>query len=249
MAEPWVQQPVEKPEHIMRLRFTFRSEALIAGVKLALENAQVTEIFLDGEPVTGKPDGWFTDRCIRTIPLPGIDPGTHRLELRFPFGKREAAEWCYLLGDFSVALDGCEAVLRMPVARVGFGSLTDKGLPFYGDNVIYRMEIQTQGGNLKVHAPQYRGAMITVLLDGSERGDIIYAPYDCILENVSAGKHVLELKLYGTRFNSFGQLHLCNPNFTWYGPDSYRTTGDDWSFEYRPKPFGILTSPVIEEQL
>lgn len=248
MAEPWAQQ-VERPEHIMRLRFTFHSEVLLAGVKLALENAQVTKIFLDGKPVIEEPDGWFTDRSIHTVPLQEIDPGTHRLELHFPFGKREAAEWCYLLGDFSVELDGCETVLKKPVRNVGFGSLTDKGLPFYGDNVIYRMEILTQGGNLKIHVPQYRGAMITVLLDGSESGNIIYAPYDCILEDVAAGKHVLELKLYGTRFNSFGQLHLCNPNFTWYGPDSYRTTGDDWSFEYRPKPFGILTSPVIEEQL
>lgn len=248
MAEPWA-QPADIPEHFMRLRFTFRSEALLAGVKLALENAQVTKLFLDGKPVDQKSDGWFTDFSIHTVPLPDIYPGTHSLELHFPFGKRAAAEWCYLLGDFSVAVDGCEAVLREPVRRVGFGSLTDKGFPFYGDRVIYRMEIQTRGGNLKVHVPQYRGAMISVLLDGSERGNIIYAPYDCILENVPDGKHVLELKLYGTRFNSFGQLHLCNPNYTWYGPDSYRTTGDDWSFEYRPKPFGILTSPVIEEQL
>lgn len=247
MAEPWA-VPKEVPCHLMRLRFTIVSETEVHGPRLALENAEATKIWLDGELVPSSADGWFTDRCIKTVPLPDITPGKHQLELSFPFGKAEAAEWSYLLGDFHVYLDGREAVLIKAVNEMGFGNLAAKGLPFYGGNVNYRIPFTGNGEDIRVHVPQYRGALVEVLLDGERKGYIIYAPYDCIIKNVTAGEHILVLKVYGNRFNSFGQIHLCNPNFTWFGPDSYRTEGDNWCLEYIPRPFGIMTSPVISNR-
>lgn len=251
IAQPWAVKE-EPAAHTMRLNFKFNTETELTGVRLALENAERTKVVLDGVTVALAPDGWFADRCIQTVPLPAIAPGKHFLELSIPFGKRDGAEWCYLLGEFDVKLDGREkTVIRAGSGPVGFGSLTEKGLPFYGDNVAYKMEITTRkrsgSGCVRVHVPQYRGAMIEVSLDGERKGTIIYAPYDLIIKEVPEGTHVLELMLYGTRYNCFGQLHLCSPEFRWFGPDSYRTSGDEWSWEYRPKPFGILTAPVVSE--
>lgn len=247
MAEPWA-VPNEKCEHLLHLRYTIESETAVENAELALENVEQTRIFWDNKAVKNVPQGYFADRCIKTVRMPVITKGRHQLELEIPFGKKEGAEACYLLGGFCVALDGCEAVLKKQVHEVGYGNLAEKGFPFYGDNLVYRTEIHTEEeGMLCIHIPQYRGAMIEVSLDGQLCGEIIYAPYDCRIGHVPAGKHQLELKVWGTRFNCFGQLHLCNSNFNWYGPDSYRTQGDNWSYEYQLKPIGILTRPVVEE--
>ncbi len=244
IAQPWVMPP-EPPAHRMRMRFAFRTEVALKDIKLALEDAGAALIRLDGDLVPSVTDGWFTDRCIHTVRLPAFSAGMHTLKVEIPYGHNAAAEWCYLLGDFGVRLNGREKVIVPPVRRTGFGDVTTQGMPFYGGNLCYHLEVELPDGDVRVHVPQYRGALVEVSLDGRHCGEIIYAPYDCVLSGISAGRHTLTLKVYGNRFNSFGQLHLCDPDFTWMGPDSYRTTGDAWCPEYRPRPFGILTSPGI----
>lgn len=44
-----------------------------------------------------------------------------------------------------------------------------------------------------------------------------------------------------------GQVHLVNTSNHWFGPSSYRTEGDNWSYEYQLKRFGILKSPTLTE--
>ena len=89
---------------------------------------------------------------------------------------------------------------------------------------------------------------VMATLDGTDCGRIVYSPYQLILEDVAPGKHILSLKLFGNRFNTFGQLHLAaNSSYRWYGPNSYRTTGDLWCYEYRTRPTGILASPMLIE--
>ena len=38
---------------------------------------------------------------------------------------------------------------------------------------------------------------------------------------------------------------MVNSAVKWIGPNVWRTTGDDWCYEYRLKPFGILKTPDI----
>ena len=49
----------------------------------------------------------------------------------------------------------------------------------------------------------------------------------------------------GNRFNTFGQLHYWEVDKLWYGPDSWRTKGKNWSYEYLLRPAGILSAPVF----
>lgn len=55
----------------------------------------------------------------------------------------------------------------------------------------------------------------------------------------------MKLTVYGHRFNTFGCVHNCAERYDWYGPDSWRTKGDSWSYEYQLKDIGMLTSPRI----
>ena len=100
--------------------------------------------------------------------------------------------------------------------------------------------------DLLIKVPSYRGAMVSCVLDEKVRGEIIYAPYCMKLSGVAAGKHTLSLTCYGNRYNSFGQLHLQDAKCVWFGPASWRTKGDAWTYDYRLKDMGILRPPVIE---
>jgi hypothetical protein len=91
--------------------------------------------------------------------------------------------------------------------------------------------------------------MIDVALDGKPAGSIVWSPYRLVVHDVPAGRHELELRLLGNRINTFGQLH-CNirePGF-WWGPNSWRTNGPEWTYEYRFWRQGILKSPEISRE-
>lgn len=245
--QPWT-LPEEKTEHTVTLRFTFASETRVKGAKLAMEDAEVSVITFDGKNVPAAPDGYFTDEAIKTVPLPEIKTGKHTITVTIPLGSRTYTEWYYLLGEFNVRVEGCEKTLTAPTDTIGFGSVVPQGLPFYGGNIRYtcNVEVGEDGCALRIHANRYRGALISVKVDGNPAGKIVFAPYDIIVENVGKGTHTVEFTLYGNRFNCFAALHNSETDLSWVGPGMYFTTGDSFSYEYNLRDMGILASPVID---
>ena len=118
-----------------------------------------------------------------------------------------------------------------------------QGLPFYGGNITYLVPIESKQ-QFTVKTPYFRGSLVAVFLDDERAGTIALAPYICKIKT-DEGKHTLGLKLYGNRINTFGTLHNCNENTTWFGPDAWRTKGDSYSYEYQFKRVGILKRPDI----
>ncbi len=243
--------PEEPYEHILYLRMKFQSEISITHCCLALEEATRTKICFNGVQVPSETTGYFTDRSIQTVALPPIQKGENVLELTVPIRYKSCVEWCYLLGDFGVRIDGTNKILTAKPTQLTFASLTKQRYPFYGANVTYKMHFTVPGNvnerfDLLIKVPSYRGAMVSCVLDEKVRGEIIYAPYCMKLSGVAAGKHTLSLTCYGNRYNSFGQLHLQDAKCVWFGPASWRTKGDAWTYDYRLKDMGILRPPVIE---
>jgi hypothetical protein len=86
---------------------------------------------------------------------------------------------------------------------------------------------------------------MTAKLDDGEVADIAFAPFAAGLGQVASGSHRLDITLYGTRHNAFGALHWAQPG-QWVGPEAWRTTGDDWCYEYKDiRPMGILAAPRL----
>ena len=42
-----------------------------------------------------------------------------------------------------------------------------------------------------------------------------------------------------------GCVHNADEKWTWFGPNAWRTRGDDWSYEYQLKPMGVLVAPQL----
>lgn len=245
--QPWCLLE-EITEHTVTMRFAFASEIDICGAEFACEDIEVTEISLDGAPVEKRITGYYTDESIGKTALPQIKAGEHYIEITKPLGQRTYNENCFLLGDFSVRQDGLTSTLIAPSDKIGFGSVTAQGMPFYGGNIKYTLEVDTpfDGCDLRIHASLYRGALISVDVDGECVGKIVYNPYTITAENVKKGAHKIDLTIFGNRHNTFGALHNCDTGFRWFGPNAFVTSGDSFSYEYRLKEMGILSSPVIE---
>ncbi len=235
--------PQEEPRDRLQLRFPLRCEAAVSGVLLALEEPENTKILLNGRPVCGRPTGWYVDRCIKTLPLPALSLGENLLEIEVPIGRRTNLEAFYLLGDFGVRVDGCQKTIIPPVRELAFGNIVPQGLPFYTGNLCYRFSVRSKG-DFTIRVPRYRGGLIKVLVDGQDRGNIAFSPYTLKIA-APAGEHEVQLRLYGTRYNGFAQLHHTQGIYFYQSPNSWRSSGDLWNYEYQPKPAGILKSPEL----
>lgn len=245
MAQPWVNPKKDLPEHVLNLRFTVQSDIEIASPQLALEDAEQVEITVNGSKIPTQVKGWYVDESIKTVELPSLPQGKTEIILRIPFGPGTNVEWCYLLGDFGVKVDGCHARIIEPVRSLAFGDWTHQGLPFYAGNVTYHCKADCTFGTLYIEVPQFRNPLLSVSLDNGDEGKIAFAPYRLRLGKVEEGTHTMDITAYGNRVNAFGAVHNCDPSTTWYGPNAWRTAGNSWSYQYRLRPMGILISPRL----
>jgi hypothetical protein len=245
VAQPWTDPNPAPPTDTLSLMFTVHVDVPVDEPALALENAAQTSIELDGQPVPSDVTGWFVDEAIETVRLPRMEAGTRRIVLTMPYGRKANPEWCYLLGDFGIEVRGRHARIVAPVRELAFGDWTRQGLPFYAGNVIYHCTVQGRGARLAVKAPKFKSPLLSVALDGQAIGKIAFAPFQVELGVLADGPHALDITAYGNRINAFGCVHNADERWSWFGPNAWRTTGDDWSYEYQLKPMGLLAAPQL----
>ena len=243
-AQPWVFS--EKPSsHRIAFRFTVHSEIALKNLLLAVERPQRVSIRWNGKTVSSDPIGYYVDRDIKTVALTALKKGDNILELEMPFEKRIPPECCYLLGDFGVRVDGRTITVVPLQETLGFGDIAHQGLAFYGGALTYEIPVELpQDGELSVHVPQFRAAVLEASLDNGEGRLIAFSPYTASIGKVTAGKHTLHLTAYINRSNTFGALHNTDP-LEYYGPRIWRTEGDRWSYEYNLFTEGVIHSPII----
>lgn len=248
VAQPWVIKEVPIT-HTVHLRFKIQSEIEYTGAQLAIEDAERLVLKWNGEAIANTVTGWYVDKSIKTVSLPVIKAGENILEVSIPFGERTNVEWAYLLGDFGVEAMGKYTCIIPARKNLAFGNITNQGLPFYGGNITYHVPVKTEGGKLSVRSSQYSGVLQMVSIDGEKELPIIYPPYTADLGTPEAGEHIVDITLYGHRRNGFGPVHLSDLQETWIGPDAWRSTGEQWCYEYLLCKEGIITSPVITEEV
>ena len=185
------------------------------------------------------------DISIDKVALPPIVKGQNVLEVTYPFGKTSDIENMFILGDFGVKLTGNHAAITTLPEKIGFGDLTAQGFPFYGGAVTYKCKAVAKDGRLTIRANWYRGAVISVAVDGIERGDIVYPPYLLTVDGLADGEHEVDLTLYIHRYNTFGPIHLVDEKESWHGPGAWRSDGSRWTYEYSLRRTGILSAPAV----
>ena len=243
-AQPWTVKDEKGFPNVLSLRFAVDS-LTDTWASLALESRDKTEIYVNGSLVKEESSGWFTDEAIEVVKIPPLRRGTNTIELRMPYGEKANVENCYLLGDFGVEVFGKEKRIIPAPEKVVFGDLTRQGMPFYGGNLTYRCKFTAPGGHMRLRAQYFSGPLLVAAVDGKRTGSIAFAPYEVDLGDLEAGEHLLEITAFGNRYHTFGQLHNCDRNYSWFASCSWRTKNDRWSDEYMLKELGILVTPEL----
>ena len=246
--QPWVMAEKDKESHLIQLRFKIFSDIEAEKTALALEEVKNTRLFLNGEEISTKAEGYYVDRSIAKVPLPRLHRGENILIAQVKYSSRVNLEAMYLLGDFGVKLAGKNTRLIKAEEKMAFGDVRSQGLPFYGGNLTYKTSIDIREKcDLKIEITRFKSPLLKVFLDGKDCGAIAFSPYALEIRDITPGKHRLEIEFFGNRYNTFGALHNCNETLSWKGhPNSYRTVGEAWSYEYQIHPQGILKAPVIK---
>jgi hypothetical protein len=244
-TQPWAVVGGEKYEHRLDLRFAIYSEINISGAAIAIERPERAVIYVNGTKIENNVTGYYVDESIKTIPIPELKTGVNEIIVEMAFGRKSNVEWCYILGDFGVRVSGSRAVVTEPVRELFFGDQTTQGLPFYGGNVIYDIPINTKSGCLNIKVPKFKNPVIGVAVDGVKQQSIAIPPYTVSCGEITDGEHTIQLTSYGSRINTFGQVHLYNETLDWFGPESWYSWGDAFAYEYNLKKTGILTAPKI----
>ena len=246
-TQPWRIRQAPK-EHMAELLYEIEADSrqAVEKIDLAMERPENAEIFWNGENVENRSGRWYVDTFIRRIALPPGRAGKNILLLRIPYGRKTNLENLYLLGRFGVHVQGTRAYITKRDLPVYFGDITGQGYPFYGGSVDYDMKFSLEReAETVIRVPHFRSPVLEVWLDGKSRGLIAFSPHALAVGECEAGVHHLRIRAYGNRFNTFGTLHNCNPEYKWYGPDSYRTVDGEWSEAWQLRPFGILSRVEI----
>ena len=220
----------------------------------ATEDAKECKVVFNGELVNKEIYGYFTDKCIEKIKLPPIVKGENTIEVTYPVARHTSLENSFVLGNFGVKLAGCtKTVVNLP-EKLGFSNVVSQFMPFYGGNIIYKLPIEmNEEADLSIRINNYEGALIKVTLDNDKSERIVISPYECNFKNVAEGQHTLNLTLFGNRRNTFGAFHIINEiapwGYKWIGPEAWEFMKDgieNWKYEYKLKPMGVLSSPCIK---
>ena len=242
-AQPWMLPP-EKPEHTLSLRITFRSEIDLPSAKLALEDADISEIVFNGETIEKKQTGFFTDESIVCLKVGPVHQGVNTVEITKPIVASTCTESLFLLGDFGVRVTGADAVIIPAPRTLAYGDWTRQGLPFYSGKLTYRYHI-SGGESLRLRLGLFSAPCVTAELDGKRIANLSLAPSEADLGLLPEGDHVLDITVFASRVNSFGALHLNDYKLLWFGPQAWRTTGMRWTKTYRLTPTGLLSEPHV----
>ena len=245
LAQPWTDKAPPATLATVELEFTIESKVLVYRPELALEQMEVTEVWFDGEPVPSLRVGYFVDESIGTMVLPDLQPGIHTIRLRRPFTHRSTLEWCYLLGDFGVEIEGTKATLTSLPETLTWGDWTRQGLPFYGGNVTYLWASEIGEGEVSLRCPDFKAPLLRATCGEGSKA-IAFAPFEAHFGPIQAGLTEFQLTAYGSRINTFGQVHCADLTRDWWGPDSWRTTRGAYTTGYRLRPCGVLQAPVVK---
>ncbi|MBR6028377.1 MAG: hypothetical protein IKP40_04745 [Clostridia bacterium] len=242
-AQPWALPP-EKAEHTLSLRLTFRSEVALPSVRLALEDADISQVWFNGEPLNMRQEGYFTDESIACFPAGPVRQGLNTVEVTKPIAASICTENLFLLGDFGVRVNGPETVLTPAPRRLVYGDWTQQGLPFYSGPLTYRYHLKG-GERLRLRLGLFSAPCVTAELDGRRVANLSLSPSEAILGCLPEGDHVLDLTVWPSRVNSFGTFHLNDYSVIWFGPQAWRSSGMQWTRNYRLAPSGLLSEPHL----
>ncbi|MCM8760365.1 MAG: hypothetical protein NC832_01435, partial [Candidatus Omnitrophica bacterium] len=223
-------------------------------LSLAIERPSLYNIFVNGHKISNDMvSGWWVDKSLETIKFnPSIlKIGKNEILLETDYDEEHPGlEIIYLLGNFSVKLEGKEISISESKNYLKIGDWTEQGLPFYSGCVSYIHPMKykiKENQRMFVRVSKYMGAGIRIFVDEREAGIIAWPPDQLDITDYIKGKDefVLKIEVLGHRRNSHGPFHFPEKWPLWTGPTQFFFEGKEWFDGYQLVPSGLMEYPEI----
>jgi len=253
MVQPWFKRKFHDPPAdlgMVRIEFPFYVEEIpVSGMTLCMETPHEFKVEVNGRNLKLEDLGWWVDIAFRKFHIPAdmIRKGENVLVQEFDFREDLDLEALYLLGEFSVRLEGAKKILGGLPERISVGDLADQGFPFYTGGISYNIPLlHDLSGHDQVvlEVPDFQGACIKVDPGKGDEQILAWEPNRVDITNNLEESREMELKVVMTRSNTFGPLHhIPFPEVT--GPPTYLSRGANYTNNYVLYPSGILENPRL----
>lgn len=218
------------------------------GVKLALERPERFEIAVNGQRVPNRPDGWFVDRSVKTVPLKGIrwKKGNNVLRLATTYRQNDWMEDVYLLGRFGVRAEGPELSMTALPRRLGTGDWCRQGLAMYSGAVTYAQTVRIRrldkGERAVLRMDRPKATVVRVAVNGQRVATLGWEPWEADITRAlrPGSANRIELTLVSSRRNLLGPFHHKATNSHWTGPDELRPSDEFFDAAYRLVSYGLM---------
>lgn len=202
MLQPWFVSERELPVlGRLQLEYAFEAEQ-ICDMAIAVELEDGMRVMVNGVDA-GKPNGKWIDICFDVIPISKelLVKGKNSITLEYDFYESSNVEAIYLLGDFGVSLNKTEKTITKLPDKIGFGDLSEFGLPFYSGEITYNLQSDIKEGGI-VKLDSMYGAALAKVNDAI----VAFRPFEAYAETLENVAVTLVL----TRKNTFELL--CDEN-------------------------------------
>ncbi len=232
----------------VELRFTFGVRDVPAGqVYLLLESAERFRVKLNGQSVVNTMAGWYLDRAMTRVALPGLRAGENELVLSCAYTNYMELEDCYLIGDFGVSL--AREIISEP-GRLHFGDWTAQGYPHYAGSMVYHGSLDyTPGRRVRIYLGEYSAVDVAVHVNGKPAGHIPWRAANGleITPLLVPGANRIDIEVVGSPRNMLGPLHRAAEHEGWTDWRSFRRTDETYTPEYVFWPWGLFGQVRVVE--
>ncbi len=225
LLQPWFDKKGSK-SFPATLKYEFYCEEIPRdAIQLIMEEPEQFTITLNGDPVSNQSSSFWCDRALKCVALPGksLLEGKNILQLDLLYHEDfTGLESICLSGKFGVKNQN--TLVAAPEICSGL-PLKDQLLPFYSGNTVYNFEFELDSEQTcEAILSSWQGVALGITWDLHAEELFYTLPGNqrsvCKL---AAGKHTLQVTVYGNRRNAFGPFY-CNQRPSWVGPYEFSLT-------------------------
>jgi len=247
MLQPWF--AAKLADHAQRsalpieLEFDFECGVIPADpIELIIEQPGLYTICLNGVEQSNQVCGYWCDPALSRVKLDlsALRCGKNILTLACDYSAAlPGLEAIYLAGDFGVALPDKLIAPQLLEAKI---APADLAIPYYAGNMIYNFEFTLDRDSpVEITADEWAGSGIALSIDRSPLKLLLSPPWKLVSDKLSAGRHSLQIKLYGSCRNAMGPFYL-DPMPDWIGPNEFKRLQTQ---DKQLVPFGLQSLPEI----
>ncbi len=242
----WVDKAHKNDGTKLLVSFDFEVESIPQWSQLVIEDADDYTVYLNGKKVDSKPEGWFVDKSMGRIKIPGLKKGLNNITLECRYMSSTELENIYVIGDFGVSPDR-RITTESEMMAIGDWGL--QGYFHYHAGIKYKYNFdydKSVGDDLLLDLGKYSDVVTIVRINGHEQIIPWKAKNRMQIGNMlNEGENLIEIEVMGAPRNMFGPLHLSNSREKWTSAVSFHPEPELYTKQYVTHPWGLMEQVCI----